>query len=49
MKTENRTRNYTVRGLMRVWLAPSGMTCRPGGERAGGTSEYLYPDKALWE
>ena len=39
----NRAKSYSVRGLMRVWLAPAGMGCRPGNE------ENMYPSKSLWE
>ncbi|MBR2837711.1 MAG: hypothetical protein IKE55_02905 [Kiritimatiellae bacterium] len=43
MKTESRTKSYTVRGLLRVWLAPDGMGCRPG------VPLYLYPERERWE
>ena len=42
MKTEQRSKNYTLRGLLRVWLAPEGMGCRPG------VPDNLYPAKADW-
>ena len=37
-----RAKTFSVRGLMRAWLAPDGMGCRPGNEN-------IYPSKALWE
>ncbi|MBO7684147.1 MAG: hypothetical protein J6T51_05435 [Kiritimatiellae bacterium] len=40
LKTEDRAKSYTVRGLLRVWLAPDGMGCRPA------TKDNLYPEKA---
>jgi len=43
MKTTNRAKNYSVRGLMRVWLAPAGMGCR------APYSNNLYPKKDQWQ
>ena len=42
LETTNRAKTYKVRGLMRVWLAPDGMGCRPDVTRC------LYPDAAIW-
>ena len=38
----SRAKSYKVRGLMRVWLAPDGMGCRPG------VPDNLYPSEATW-
>ncbi len=43
LQTENRAKNYNVRGLLRVWLAPDGMGCRPEGV------DNLYPPQARWQ
>ena len=37
LATTNRARSYSLRGLMRVWLAPNGMGCRPE------IDENIYP------
>ena len=39
----NRAKTYNVRGLMRVWLAPDGMGCRPA------VADNLYPPQADWQ
>ena len=39
----NRAKTYNVRGLMRVWLAPDGMGCRPA------VANNLYPPQADWQ
>ena len=39
----NRAKTYNVRGLMRVWLAPDGMGCRPA------VADNLYPPAADWQ
>ena len=43
LKTANRAKNYSVRGLLRVWLAPDGMGCRPEAV------DNLYPPQARWQ
>ncbi|MBR3221906.1 MAG: hypothetical protein IKF72_06680 [Kiritimatiellae bacterium] len=42
LKTEQRAKAYSLRGLMRVWLAPDGMGCRPS------VADSLYPAQADW-
>ena len=39
----NRAKTYNVRGLLRVWLAPDGMGCRPN------VMDNLYPTQADWQ
>ena len=43
LRTTNRAKQYSMRGLLRVWAAPDGMGCRPTD--ANG---ILYPDQAVW-
>lgn len=43
LQTEGRAKSYSVRGLLRVWLAPDGMGCRPG------VVDNLYPAQANWQ
>ena len=42
LKKTNRAKTYKVRGLMRVWLAPAGMGCRPD------VTDNLYPASGQW-
>ena len=42
LSATSRAKSFSVRGLMRVWLAPADMGCRPGDEN-------MHPAKALWE
>jgi len=44
LATTGRAKSYTLRGLLRVWMAADGMGCRPDDD--GGN---LYPDKSLWQ
>ena len=43
LQTENRAKSYSVRGLLRVWLAPDGMGCRPA------VADNLYPPQNQWQ
>ena len=43
LATTNRAKTYNVRGLLRVWLAPDGMGCRPN------VMDNLYPTQADWQ
>ena len=43
LATTHRVKSYTVRGLMRVWLAPDSMGCRPWD------SQNLYPAQSMWQ
>ena len=43
MLAEKRSKSYTIRGLLRVWMAYDGMGCRPN------ISENLYPTRDDWE
>ena len=37
LQTESRSKSYSIRGLLRVWLAPDGMGCRPA------VADNIYP------
>ena len=44
MKTTKRAKNYTVRGLLRIFAAPDNMGCRPNDPQGA-----LWPEKDVWK
>ena len=43
MKTTNRAKNYSVKGILRVWVAPANMNCRVTDPNVA-----LHPEEADW-